>query len=112
MIYGGHQLNRHDPCKNVYLLNVNTNKIRKCGEIPGKGGLVLSHIVFKGKLYSLWGSGAITELSLKSGMGRVVAGGTGGWFDTYPFLWACEQVIPNLGANLQREIAEYISSAN
>ena len=78
------------------------------GEIPGDGGIVISHTVFTGKLYSLWDSGVITELDLTSGMGHVVTGGSGGWYDIRPFLWACDQVIPNLGANLQREIADYI----
>ena len=95
---------------NAYILNTKTNKIRKSGEVAGKGGLVVCHTIRKGKLYSLWDSGTITVLGLKSGKARAV--NMGGWNDVYPFLWTCERAIPKLGASLQREIANYISFYN
>ena len=72
---------------NAYILNTKTNQIEKSGEIPGAGGVVACHTIRKGKLYSLWSSGVITALALKSGRARTL--NMGGWNDVYPFLWTC-----------------------
>ena len=83
-------------------------KLKQSGEVPGSGGIVLCHTIKNDMLYSLWNSGDITVVEIKSG--RTWTVNLKGWNDVKLFLWTCEQAIPKLGSNLQRDIASYISA--